>query len=82
MIYRMLYKTFQSLVERSIINHVVHNKPRTGRTGPCMNHAPAILAALALIYGTHGVLVVWIILAHFHLCSLRGTLSRYTVLEV
>jgi len=27
------------------------------------------------------VLVVWIIVAHFHLCSVLGTLSRYTVLE-
>jgi len=56
-------------------------KPRTGRTGHtgrCMNHAPAILAAPALIYIMHQ-LVVWIIVVHFHLCSL---LDRYTVLEV
>jgi len=56
-------------------------KPRTGhtgRTGRCMNHAPAILAAPALIYSTHR-LVVWIIVVHFHLCSL---LDRYTALEV
>ena len=30
----------------------------------------------------HRVLFVWIIVAHFHLCSLLGTLSHYTVLEV
>jgi len=54
-------------------------KPRTGRTGHtsstgrCMNHAPA------LIYSTHRLLVVWIIVVHFHLCSL---LDRYTALEV
>jgi len=57
-------------------------KSRTGRTGPTgrwMNHAPAILAAPALIYSTHQMLVVWIIVAHFHLCSL---LDRYSVLEV
>ena len=57
-------------------------KPRTGhtgRTGQCMNHAPAILAAPALIYSTHRLLVVWIIVVHFHLCSL---LDRYTALEV
>ena len=54
-------------------------KPRTGRTGRCMNHAPAILAAPALIYSTHRLLVVWIIVAHFHLCSL---LDRYTILEL
>ena len=30
----------------------------------------------------HGVLVVWIIVAHFHLSSLLATMSRYTVLEV
>jgi len=51
----------------------------TGRTGRCMNHAPAILAAPALIYSTHRLLAVWIIVAHFHLCSL---LDRYTALEV
>ena len=51
-------------------------KPRTGR---CMNHPSAILAAPALIYSTHRLLVVWIIVAHFHLYSL---LDRYTVLEV
>ena len=34
------------------------------------------------LYSTHWVLVVWIIVAHFHLCSLLGTLSRSTVLEV
>jgi len=44
-----------------------------------MNHVPAILAALALIYSTHQLLVVWIIVADFHFCSL---LDRYTVLEV
>jgi len=43
-----------------------------------MNHAPAILAALALIYSMHRLLVLWIV-AIFHLCSLVG---RYTVLEV
>jgi len=47
-----------------------------------MNHAPAILAAPALIYSTHWVLVVWIVAAHFHHCSLLETLSRYTMLEV
>ena len=63
-------------------------KPRTGctdhtgRTSQCMNHTPAILAVPALIYSTHRGLVVWITVAHFHLCSLLGTLSRYTVLEV
>jgi len=56
--------------------------PYIPRTGQCMNHAPAILAALALIYSTHRVLVAWIIVAHFHLRSLLGTLSRYTILEV
>jgi len=44
-----------------------------------MNHALAILAAPALIYSTHWLLVVWIIVVHFHLCSL---LDRYTALEV
>jgi len=39
-----------------------------------MNHAPAILAAPALIYSMHRLLVVWITVAHFHLCSL---LDRY-----
>jgi len=39
----------------------------------------AILAAPALIYSTHRLLVVWIIVVHFHLCSL---LDRYTALEV
>jgi len=60
-------------------------KSRTGRighTGQCMNHAPAILVTPALVYSTHQVLIVWIIVAHFHLHSLLGTLSRYTVLEV
>ena len=54
-------------------------KPRTGRTGHtgrCMNHAPAILAAPALIYSTNRLLVVCIVV-HFHLCSL---LDRYTAL--
>ena len=57
-------------------------KPRTShtsRTGRCMNHAPAILAAPALVYSMHRLLVVWISVAHFHLCSL---LDRYTVLDV
>ena len=60
-------------------------KPRTGRTGHtartsgCVNHAPAILAALALIYSTYRLLVVWLIVVHFHLCSL---LDSYTALEV
>ena len=44
-----------------------------------MNHAPAILAVPALIYSTHRLLVVWIIVVHFHLYSL---LCRYTALEV
>jgi len=47
-----------------------------------MNHAPAILTAPALIYSTHQVLIVWIIVANFHLCSPLGTLSCYTILEV
>jgi len=57
-------------------------KPRTGhtgRTGRWMNHAPAILAAPALIYSMHRLLVIWIIVVHFHLCSL---LNSYTALEV
>jgi len=60
-------------------------KPRTGRTGHTgctgryMNHASAILAAPALIYSMHRLLVVGIIVAHFHLYSLR---DRYTILEV
>ena len=58
------------------------DKPRTGCTGQCMNHAPAILATPALIYDTHRVLVVSITVTHFHLCSLLGTQSCYTVLEV
>jgi len=54
-------------------------KPRIGHcTGWCMNDGPAILATPTLIYSTHQLLVVWIILAHFHLCSL---LDRYIVLE-
>jgi len=51
----------------------------TGCTGQCMNHAPAILAAPALIYSMHRLLVVWILVVHFHLCSL---LDRCTALEV
>jgi len=47
-----------------------------------MNHAPAILAVPAVVYSMQRVLVAWIIVAHFHLCSSLGTLSRYTVLEV
>ena len=48
-----------------------------------MNHkTPAILATPALIYSTHWVLVAWIIVAHFHLCSLLETLSRYTMLQI
>ena len=54
-------------------------KPRTGRTGGCVNHAPAILAAPALIYSTLWLLVVWIIVVHFHL---RSLLDSYTALEV
>jgi len=57
-------------------------KPRTSRTGQCMNRASAILATSALVYSTHRVLVVWIIVAYFHLCSLLGTLCRHTMLEV
>ena len=49
-------------------------EPHTGCTSQCINHAPAIVAAL--------VLVVSIIVANFHLCSLLGTLSRGTVLIV
>ena len=44
-----------------------------------MNHAPAIFVAPALIYSMHRLLVVWIIVAHFHLCSL---LDRYIVLQL
>jgi len=54
-------------------------KPRTSRSTKWMNNAPAIPA---LIYSMHRMLVVWIIVAHFHLCSLLGTLSGYTMLEV
>jgi len=42
-------------------------KPSTSDTGcteQCTNHAPA-MAASALIYSMHRVLVVWIIVAHF-----------------
>jgi len=58
--------------------------PYKPRTGQCikMNHPPAILAASPSIYSTHRMLVVWIIFAHFYLCSLLGMLSCYTVLEV
>jgi len=50
-------------------------KQRTGHTGQCMHHAPALLAAQALIYSMHRVLVVWIIVAHFFLlCSLAPLL--------
>jgi len=40
-----------------------------------MNHAPYILAAPALIYSMHRLLVVWIIVVH-------SVLGRYTALEV
>jgi len=59
-----------------VVNYIGLYKPCTGQW---MNRVPAILAAPALIYSTHRLLVVWIIVAHFHLCSL---LDRYTVLEV
>jgi len=60
-------------------------KPRTGhsgRTGRCMNHASAILAAPALIYSTHRLLVVWIIglpvnSSHGHLVT-RSTRHQST----
>ena len=39
-----------------------------------LNHAPT-LTTPALIYSTHWVLNVCIIVAHFHLCSLLGMLS-------
>jgi len=55
-------------------------KAHIGRTGQCMNHAPAIWAVPA--YNMHRVLVVWIIVANFHLCSPLGMLSCYTILEV
>jgi len=46
---------------------------------PCTGHA----GRTGLTgYSTHQVLVVWIIVAHFHLCGLLETLSHYTVLEV
>ena len=64
------------LVETVCINHT---PAAPAHTGQCMNHAPAILAALALIFSMHRLLLVWITVAHFHLCSL---LDRYTVLEV
>jgi len=50
-------------------------------TVQCMNYAPAILTAPALIFSMHRVLVIWIIVAHFHICTPLGTLSRYAVLE-
>jgi len=43
------------------------------------NHAPAILAALALIYMMHRLLFVWNVVVYFHLCIL---LDHYTALEV
>jgi len=54
-------------------------KPRTGhtgRTGGCVNHALAILTSLALIYSTHQLLVVWIIVVHFDLCSYYIAIPR------
>jgi len=72
--------------------HFTHN--RCGRVAGawlyrsvCINHAPASPAVVWTIhrpywphqYSTHRLLVVWIIVAHFHLCSL---LDCYTVLEV
>jgi len=42
----------------------------------------AILTIPVLIYSMLRVLVIWIIVAHSHLCSLLETLSRYTMLEV
>jgi len=56
--------------------------PYKPRTGQC--NAPTILAVAApsLIYSTHRVLVVWIVIAHLHLFSSPGTLSHYTILEV
>jgi len=56
-----------------------YQRTTTTTTSRCMNHAPAIFAAPALIYSTHRLLVVWIIVAISHLCSLVG---RYTVLDV
>ena len=53
----------------NVVNSTEHGastyKPRTGRNSQCMNHAPAILAAPALIYSMHCVLVVRIIVAIF-----------------
>jgi len=55
-------------------------KAHISRTGQCMNHALAIWAVPA--YNMHRVLVVWIIVANFYLCSPLGMLSCYTILEV
>jgi len=68
---------YLSIVHVSTMNGLY--KPRTSRTGRWMNHAPDMLAAPALIYSTHRLLVVSIIVAHFNPCSL---LDRYTALEV
>jgi len=69
-------------VVRLFVDHCALYKPLTavtGHTGRWMNHAPAIFAAPALIYNKHRLLVVWIVVDHFHLC---GLLDHYTALEV
>jgi len=79
----LIYLQFRSDRPWNRISHLDSSRsssPYKPRTGQCMNHALAILAAPTL-YSTHQVLVVWIIVAHFHLCSLLGMLSCYTVLE-
>jgi len=60
------------------------NGPHKPCTGPCTNHPSAIVAAPALIYSTRDALGVSCMdyYCPFHLCSLLGTLSRYTVLKV
>jgi len=57
-------------------------KPHTVRNGPCMKHAPAILAAPALKYSMHRMLLAWITVVFFHFCILLRPQSRYTILEV
>ena len=49
----------------------------TGRTGQCMNHAQAILAAQALIYSTHQLLVVllWLVCLCTRVCLVVCTLA-------
>ena len=84
-VFRTTDATVVYIVHTTIVPGTGLYKPctsRTSHTGPCTNHAPAILAAPALIYNTHQLLVVWIIVVNFHLCSLLGTPSHYTLQEV